>query len=114
MGVNLLETDRQECYTIGMDWRGFSGLMYTVHKMGTIYVSKSLGDLRIPTHLRFIPQFIDSLALLLHLKTALSDLSDIVDVAKANNHRCDTPPILKRERSDSDFIFQSPKRRSPV
>ncbi|CDH56074.1 predicted protein [Lichtheimia corymbifera JMRC:FSU:9682] len=45
MGVNLLETDRQECYTIGMDWRGFSGLMYTVHKMGTIYVSKSLGDL---------------------------------------------------------------------
>lgn len=40
-------------------------------------------------------------------------LSDGVDVAKGNNnsYRCTTPP-LKRQRSDSFFICQSPMRKS--
>lgn len=61
--------------------------MYTLHKVDNLYLCNALGDSRVPTHLRLIPHFADTLALLLHLKDSLTHLSDAVDLAKANDNK---------------------------
>ncbi|KAI8136988.1 hypothetical protein BJV82DRAFT_367935 [Fennellomyces sp. T-0311] len=113
----ILPENALDHYVLGMDWRGFCGYMFIVKKIHGIYIAKKKNgsDMWLPTHLKLVSRFKETLQLLLFWKNHLNTLCQMIDVAIAVKDSAGMESIagaatLKRQSSDSDFTYMSPKR----
>ncbi|KAG1462111.1 hypothetical protein G6F56_005585 [Rhizopus delemar] len=80
--MNLTESEKKQAVVTGMDWRGFKGYMFDVKKVNNIYSSVLIGTLMIPTHLKLVKEFENTLVLLLKWKSHFINLAEKVNLAR--------------------------------
>ncbi|KAI7854082.1 hypothetical protein BDC45DRAFT_585732 [Circinella umbellata] len=102
--LQLSNAQKKKMMVVGMDWKGFDGYMFTIRKVDGVYVANLLDQLSLPRHLEteylIKTERIISIAMSIH--ESLNSFEEVLT-------RC-----LKRQRSASDLVYMSPKRRGSL
>lgn len=114
--MNLNEEERKHTIVTGMDWRGLNGYMFGVKKVKNVYSSVLIGALMIPTHLKLVMEFKNTLILLFRWRTHLVSLAEKVNLSHIReqintNFEGIISTGLKRQGSATNLTYMSPKRR---
>ncbi|KAI8882563.1 hypothetical protein K501DRAFT_273509 [Backusella circina FSU 941] len=117
--MNFTESEKKQTIVTGMDWRGLNGYMFGVKKVDNIYSSVLIGTLMIPTHLKLVEEFEDTLVLLLRWRSHLIKLAEQINLSQLreqlnSNFEGIIATGLKRQASATNITYMSPKRRCDI